>query len=71
MFPHPDAMYAQIRDHQHDLIAEAARSRVLTAALRRRRAARKAAAAAAESAPRSVPESTLAACGERAAAPAR
>ncbi|MQA81738.1 MAG: hypothetical protein GEV10_25235 [Streptosporangiales bacterium] len=70
MFPHPDAMYAQIRDHQRDLLAEAARSRVLTAALRRRRAARKAAAPA-ESAPRSVPESTLAACGERAAAPAR
>lgn len=70
MFPHPDEMYAQIRDHHRDLLAEAERSRVLSGALRRRRAARKATAAV-DRAPRSVPESTLAACGERAAAPAR
>lgn len=51
MFPHPDIMLWLARDRQQELIAEADRDRLLTAALRHRRAARAAGVTGLGSAP--------------------
>ncbi len=66
---HPDVLLAQYHYRQQELIAEADRQHLLGAFRRRRREG--VAAAAAKPAARGRPDGTLAACGPRAAAPAR
>lgn len=78
MFAHPDLIWAQLKQHESDLIAEADASRLLAAARRSRRAR---AAAGANGAGGGGPDNNpvaatrpagnLAACAPHAAAPAR
>jgi len=68
MILHPALMLAYSRERQNELIAEADRQRLLTAARRHRRFGGTAEASATA---RGRPDGTLAACGPRVAAPAR
>jgi hypothetical protein len=64
-------MLALAYDHQRELIAEADRHRLLSAAWRRRRQATAEAGARAKAQARGRPDGTLAPCEPRVAAPAR
>jgi hypothetical protein len=76
MFTHPDVLMAQQKQHSADLIAQADQYRLLAAARRFRRARRARGEQDAMVAARGRPATAsapgnLAACGPRAAAPAR
>jgi hypothetical protein len=77
MFNHPDLMWAQLKQHQSDLIAEADAYRLLAAARRSRRARGHSATVGAGGggpdggAARARSAGNLAACAPHAAAPAR
>ena len=70
MLLHPDLMLANFHAHERELIAEADRQRLLSAARRRRQAGAGRHAAKSPVA-RGRPDATLAPCGPHAAAPAR
>jgi hypothetical protein len=67
MMMYPDMLLAHAKDRQRELIAEADRERLLTIALRARRARR----ARKPTAVRGQPTGTLASCEPSAAVPAR
>jgi len=74
MFAHPDLIWAQLKQHESDLIAEADASRLLAAARRSRRArANGAGGGGPDNNPVAAtrPAGNLAACAPHAAAPAR
>ena len=77
MFTHPDLMWAQYKQHQSELIAQADTYRLLAVARRSRRARGSSGAEGAggggpdSGVVRARPASNLAACAPRAAAPAR
>ncbi len=77
MFIHPDLMWAQYKQHQCDLIAEADTYRLLAAARRSRRARGSSGAEGAggggpdKAVVQARPAGNLAACAPPAAAPAR
>jgi hypothetical protein len=68
MFTYPDALWSQVQQRQHELIADAEKFRLLVAARRRRRERSR---AGADATVRGRPTGTLAPCGSRAAQPAR
>jgi hypothetical protein len=70
MFTHPDLIWAQAKHRQAELIAEADRHRLLTTALRARRARGKGDPGGSAMA-RGRPAGNLATCPPRAAAPAQ
>jgi hypothetical protein len=78
MFTHPDLMWAQLKQRQSDMIAEADAYRLLAAARRSRRARGASSADGAggggpdkTAVVRPLPAGNLAACAPHAAAPAR
>ncbi|WP_239133597.1 hypothetical protein [Rugosimonospora africana] len=71
MFTHPDLLLAQQKQHQRDLITQAAEYRLLAAARRSRRARRGASDAGITPVVRGRPAGNLAPCGPHAAASAR
>jgi hypothetical protein len=71
MLTHPDLVWIQTRQHQQELIAEAHRYRLLTAARRARRTRRDNSGPDDNGGARGRPASNVAPCPPRAAAPAR
>jgi len=71
MFTHPDLLWSQAKQRQAELIAEADRYRLLSAARRSRRARGGHGDPAGRTVVRGEPAGNLAACGPHAAAPAR
>jgi hypothetical protein len=71
MFTHPDLLWSQAKYRQQELIAEADRHRLLTAARRGRRARRAQADQQSTAMARGRPAGNLAVCPPRAAAPAQ
>jgi hypothetical protein len=68
---HPDLVWIQAKQHQQELIAQADRHRLLTAALRVRRARGGKEGRDDNAVARGRPAGNLAACPPRAAAPAQ
>jgi hypothetical protein len=71
MFMHPDLVWAQAKQHQQELINQADRHRLLTAARHARRNRGADAGQQGNAMARGRPTGNLAACPPRAAAPAQ
>lgn len=71
MFMHPDLLWVQAKQHQQELIDQADRHRLLTAARRARRDRSGTRNPEGNAMARGRPAGNLAACPPRAAAPAR
>jgi hypothetical protein len=71
MYTHPDLVWAQMKQHHRDLIAEADTSRLLAAARRARRARSARGHAGHKPVARGAPAGNLAPCEPPVAAPAR
>lgn len=71
MLIHPDLLLEQVHLHERELLAQAERARLLSAALRRRRLRKRGRRPALPASVEPYPEGNLAACEEHAPAPVR